>query len=867
MVIFSSQSVYAQNIEADRDLRFANQMLAKARYSTAASYYSDFLENYPNHARASQARWGLARSYEYMEDKKAAEAYNSYLTHHPGGPHAKDALMALARSLYSAAQWSEARATYNEYQTRYPSDPQTGTALYYEGLCLNRMGRPLKAIEVLAEASKLLTGRMKAEAAFQSAAAYYRAKKYGDAAEALSVVAATHEGSPAAYKAEGLLGDILYTQGDYADAYDRYQNALKGKLSYEDELSFWKAFSAIKKGDTNLGIKELIQLAENFPSSKRATAALRQAADFSLQSKNTQEAKLALNKFLSLPGLTSQDRATGLYNLGQLHYEAQNFKNAEGPLLEVINLNSGFEAEAEYILGLIALAKSANDEAEAFLRSAEARALGSDLEVSILIAMLDLASAQSSPDDYKALEVRIRTLDESVLPEVFLKGAELLEASGNEDGAEREYRKVISQYPQSTEATTALYSLGVISYAQAKYPEAERFFQDFLARTENLPDLENFVDDAWYWIGFSRYQQKQMTTAIDAFLNCAAVPGSDKALPALLRAGDAAFTLQKYQDAISYYDELIASPAADSQLYLDALYNKATSLRDLGKVPEARHAFLETFKQGGTFYEDALFKAAECLQDGGKITEAADEYEANFDKFQTLSRKEETLYRAAGLRAELNEMDLALSLYSRVGIGGGAMAPDAWYKAGAILLRSNDTQAASASFRTACSLYPATVYGRRSCLALAKLETSLDTAEYLFKSIIATAPNDPVSASAYLGLGIIEQKKNNIDSAVVLLKKSIETLPEDENLAEAKIHMAEIFLMKENFKSARRQAEYVFWSPDFEESRFRFQAGIILVKALIGVKHTTEAINILDELADNYPEEAKAVEMLRTQLP
>ena len=56
-----------------------------------------------------------------------------------------------------------------------------------------------------------------------------------------------------------------------------------------------------------------------------------------------------------------------------------------------------------------------------------------------------------------------------------------------------------------------------------------------------------------------------MQEAMDAFGEAAAAPGSDKRLVALFRAGNAAFGLKRYQDALRYYDEVIKGIAEASR--------------------------------------------------------------------------------------------------------------------------------------------------------------------------------------------------------------------------------------------------------------------------------------------------------------
>lgn len=844
----------AQSMEADRDLRFALQMLKDGMARSAVDHFRDFVEAYPLHPRIDQARLGLAQALSESGDSAASDAYRDYLRLHGSTPAAADARFGLAQSLFAAGRWAEARAAYNEFRTRHPGHSNATIALYYEGMSLVRKDQAVDAVPLLQEAASRATGDLKAEASFQAAAALFRAKKNAEAAEALSVVARSFSNEPAGYKAWGMLGDMYYRLGEYARARDCYSEALKGNLTYEDDLEFWRAFCAVKSGDTATGVSELLDMASRYPTSARSAQALRHAADLSDALRDTQTAMSALRKFVDLPKVSDEDRAEAWYNLGRLAFDAGRRAAASEALLEVLRLDRVLQAHAEYLLGLMALEEGKYAEAESYLRSAETGSAGTELEEQVLMARLELLKRRGDARAYSDLMARLSRSNSPLLPAVILKGAELLDASGDQEAAGREYERVIKNFAATSHAHRARFALGVLRYTQARYAEAEKNFRVYLDSAALYAGDENeLLDDAWYWIGFSRYQLGNMEPAIEAFLAAAKLPEADKRMPSLYRAADAYFTLSRYDDALKYYEAILKDGAADSHLVFDAMFNRATTLRALGRSNEARDAFLEVYAKGGSYYEEAHLKACEViLIDQGRVREAAQYYEEAAPWFESIGRREEAWYRAAEARVKLGEHDSAVELYERVaGIGGG-LAPEALYRIGTARLARADSERARWAFQTASDSYDQTPFGRRSRLELAALEEDT-TAMGLLVSLIDAAPNDPTSSIAYLKLGLIARRWDQDDTAVLFINKALENLSDDEDLFEAKWRLGEILLKIGRVREGRKHLEQIFRSPAYRENPARGEAGLLLAKALIRMNLKTDAVGVLKEISEKYP--------------
>jgi TolA-binding protein len=837
--------------EADRQLSFAFQMLNNNMAVSAVNSFRAFIENYPSHPQIAEARFGLAQSLEISGDSEAIAAFRSYLRLHSSGSRIPEARYGLAKALYDAGDWSGALAGFTEFTARHAGHARGLTARYYEGLCLVKTRRPLEAIPIFRSVADSATMPLKAEAAFSAAAALWQANRPAEeAAEALTAVTRAWPGTEASAKAEGLLGDILYRNGRFAEAARRYHQAIQFGLPYADELSFWKAWSLARSGDTRAGAVELDILAAKYPRSRRATEALRQAADLHLRVGDTTSAVASLAHLASFD-LAPEAAAEARYQSGRILFEAGRRAEARIELLEVIRLDAGYLAEAEYLLAVIELTEGNRDRVESWLMAAERRNPEPALAGRILAARLDLLRAANDPAGIAALIRRLESSRSPLLPTAILLGGEIEEEAGRNDNAIREYARVASRFPASTEAATALYRAGLIHYQSARYPEAETHFARFLTVEARERRLDG---DAWYWIGFARYQVNRMAPALEAFLRVGAMADHPLRAQALFRAGNTAFNLRRFDEALRHYDEVAALRGIDERTLKDARYNRAEALKELGRVEEARAAYLAVFADGGIEYEQALLNAATLLEEMERFEEAAAAYEEAVARLETSGRKEEALLKAGALRMKLGRLDEAEAHFSSAADLDGAGAPDAILRLGEIRLARGETEGALIAFRRAAAQYPTTLFGRRALLKSALLMPSGETATALLESLIRSIPDDPVSASAQLHLGLEAEEAGRRDSAIQKLRAALETLPDGDDLARARLALGRLHLAANQLPQARTQLEFLYRSPLYQNHPLRPRAGLLLVETLLKMNRRAEARKVLEETVDKYSE-------------
>ena len=98
------------------------------------------------------------------------------------------------------------------------------------------------------------------------------------------------------------------------------------------------------------------------------------------------------------------------------------------------------------------------------------------------------------------------------------------------------------------------YTAAYLAFKSGRLDEAAKGFNKQL----DLYPKGEYVDQAWYWLGETRYEQHGYTLAINAFKHIADhYPNSGKHAASLLKLGQILQALKRYRDAKKYYARLV----------------------------------------------------------------------------------------------------------------------------------------------------------------------------------------------------------------------------------------------------------------------------------------------------------------------
>ena len=109
----------------DESYDHAYTMLRERRYDEAEKAFKDFLDRYPGHNLAANAKYWLGETYYVRGDfEHAARVFAEGYQQYPKGPKGPDNLLKLGMSLAGLGKKNDACLTYSQLKKEYPSGSQ-----------------------------------------------------------------------------------------------------------------------------------------------------------------------------------------------------------------------------------------------------------------------------------------------------------------------------------------------------------------------------------------------------------------------------------------------------------------------------------------------------------------------------------------------------------------------------------------------------------------------------------------------------------------------------------------------------------------------------------------------------------------------
>jgi TolA-binding protein len=145
-----------------------------------------------------------------------------------------------------------------------------------------------------------------------------------------------------------------------------------------------------------------------------------------------------------------------------------------------------------------------------------------------------------------------------------------LRESGQDDQAVEQFRKLLSQFPDTPLAADAAYFVGQKNYSAGDWSDAARFFR---VATDKSND-DAMREKALYRLGWSMFKDSKLEEAKAAFTNQADLyPSRKLAIDARMMVGECLFKEGEYEQALQSYEkgrEKIRQADENSTTLLDA---------------------------------------------------------------------------------------------------------------------------------------------------------------------------------------------------------------------------------------------------------------------------------------------------------
>jgi tetratricopeptide (TPR) repeat protein len=570
-----------------------------------------------------------------------------------------------------------------------------------------------KAIEYFDDLDlNTINSRDRSEASFKKGYAYFAQKDFAKARGALMPIRNTE--NEYYYPTNYYLGLINFFDGNYNAAISnfrvversnvrKYKSVLPYYLSqiyfaegrYDELLDY--AIPKLTEGNTR-NLKEIYQLVGQayFEKGQYANALpyfeyyaersskMREEEFYQLGYvyMEGQQPRKAISYFEELTNVDSELGQNALYNLGRLYIQIGDKQSARNDFARASRLNYDPTIQDEALFNYAKLSYELKYDQDAItaLQSitpssryfTEAQTLMSDI-------FLDTR-------DYERALAIMKTLPQPLTPDLreayqrvnYFRGVQLYQQNQVQQAKPFFFEAINTPIDPETKAL-ALYWLGDIAHREENYTESSRYLNQFLtlARTfRNLPD-ESSLATANYIQGYNYLKEENYNAALGYFQETIAdinrnvyiTDGrvkNDIRGDATLRAGDALFKRNQYDQALRYYNEAVNKQYKG---FVYALYQKAIIEGLQGSVTDqilSLERLVDNYPRS-PFADDALLQLGITYQEIGQLSRAQAPLERLVRDYKSRSNLiNQALIQLGLVTYNLNNSEEAVNYYKQV---------------------------------------------------------------------------------------------------------------------------------------------------------------------------------------------------------
>jgi tetratricopeptide (TPR) repeat protein len=599
-----------------------------------------------------------------------------------------------------------------DFVRRYQPDPIANEALLeIAGYYFNE-GELQKAVEYYQRVpSEMLTASQRSEVNFRLGYANFVQKKFNDAKRYFQSSKTTQ--GEFYYPTNYYLGMIYFFEGNYDAAVGQFRIAEKSP-KYDDYIPYYltQIFFAQRRYDDLIAYAApLVANSRGVRNKKEMSQLLGQAY---FEKGDYARARPLLEQYARNNRRMQEEE---LYQLGFTQYKLQDYPAAANTFQELAGQNTLVGQSASYYLGDIELKRGNAAASRVAFGSASRQTFDPALQEEALFNYAKLSYELNYPADaitaierippssryylqgqellgevfnttqdyQRALDIlermpnRTPQLEEAYQRAAFSRGLELLR-SGNELEAQQLFEKSLRRPVNPSFRAQALYWLADIANRNEDYPTSINYVNQFLTLARGLQDLppQSSLYTGNYLQGYNYLKQDNYPAALDYFT--AAVEGIERNLPyitdadvrervlgdAVLRAGDAYFSQNNYNQAVRFYDDAINR---QTKGYVYALFQKAMIEGLRGRNADKILALEQLVQRypRSEFADDALFQLALTYQELNRPQQALDPLRAIVRDYKVNSPLvNQSLLQLGLISYNISNREAAINYYKQV---------------------------------------------------------------------------------------------------------------------------------------------------------------------------------------------------------
>ena len=657
---------------------------------------------------------------------EAAAEYRAYLEQYPDGAHVADALYRLGESELAQGRSAEALDAFDKFLARYSTHALAPVVQGRKGVALYNLKRYDESIEALkAGASGEASPDVRGAALYFMGKAHFEAKRAPDAIAAFNTLIETLPESPYTPAARYQLAYVFLSQDKIEQAAVAFSE-LAGSASAAEELRREARFRAAESYDQlgwyDASVRAYEQLQAEFPGSEHAQRAEFGHAWALYHATRYEESASLGQKFLAahpdsaqalgmrylvancFQQLGKNSEALTLYRDVQERdpksdYAARSqFKEgvllhatgdaaAAKPVLDGFlarDAKTGLEADARYVLGMIAYeARNFDESAALFQQCIESDPPGAYRRQAVFqLAQTRLDQGQFAEARDRFAAFAAENADDALAVQSLLQAGDSAFHAGDYAGAEVYFAQAADK-SQGELRQEALYRVAVARHNGAKRAESAEAFEKLLAEFAEGPHaVEAHLRAGQYWLS----DAKEPLRAIPHFeAALAQTPEGTSVGEALKGLGLARYESKDMEGAAQTFVKLIEQ-APDVALNETAYAWAGQYLFDRERWAEAALA-LQALLDHVPDYPDrprVRLKIGECFERADNLDAALKQYEGLAADSLDTPAAGEARFRVAGIYEKKGDTARAVELYEQVAVAAvnGDMGARAQFRLG-----------------------------------------------------------------------------------------------------------------------------------------------------------------------------------------
>ncbi len=392
----------------------------------------------------------------------------------------------------------------------------------------------------------------------------------------------------------------------------------------------------------------------------------------------------------------------------------------------------------------------------------------SDIDISKLRLYFTQAMKYFDEGSYLITEFYLNKIKDSYLvvqDHIFYYMAKSLLSQEKYDRAEEYYLKLIKNYPDSIWAEKANLDYADIFYIKEDYITAEAEYKNFLT---NFPD-SSYVPYCLFQLAVSQEKNGKKDLASENYkeiwlkyplneyseiawesLNRLAEEGSiEQFIPTanqIYSRGEIFFSIYHYKSALDEFNKILQGDYLNSlsqELYSKILFKKGMCYFNMGDYSQAKDFLLQSYQkyQTGSVADDSLYYLGRAFTNLNRDAEAISYYQKLVELFPGSNFSDDALYRTGRIYSLKDDFSNAAIYFQRVftSYPNGDRLPDALWELGLIQYRSANYNSAKNTFSSYASSYKGTSLEEKGLFWQAKCYQKLgdnDTAAGLYQKIV-----------------------------------------------------------------------------------------------------------------------------------